>query len=604
MLIPIMDVATRKEYSVAIRFTGEGSIRCPVCADDRKKQNLKPLHFNAAKGTGYCHHCQAKFVKKSDRPYTPKREYVKPAKVNTTGLSDSLVKWFESRGIGAEVLAKMKIGEGKEYMPQVSKEMNTVQFNYFKDGEVVNVKYRTGNKLFKMVSEAELTLYNIDNVRNAQEVIITEGEMDCLSFMQAGYPNAVSVPNGAGKNLSYLDDIIDYFLPDTRFIIAVDNDNPGKVLRDELIRRFGAEYCSVIEYPEGCKDANDVLMKSGVQGVVNLMESRRELPVEGIFTANDIQDDIMDYWNNGLPEGYGLGEPNFDKILKFHTGYITTITGVPGHGKSTFLDWVMCKLAVNHGWRFAMYSPENHPMQLHFSKIAETVTGKSFTKGYNRMNEVELKKAMEFFNDHFYFVNPPEDFTLDNILEKVKSLVRRKGVNAFVIDAWNKLEHKFSDGESQYISRELDKLALFCERNNVHLFLVAHPRKMMREKGSMKYEIPSLYDINGSAAFYNKTSNGICVYKDAESKMSIIYVQKVKFKHWGATGNVEYHWDWTNNRYNFNAAFDTSNWLVKESEQQQLPVTEYKPVTITNPNAFTEPVKPENDEYDNGEAPF
>ena len=133
-------------------------------------------------------------------------------------------------------------------MPQKNGQANTVQFNYFKNGELVNTKFRTGDKCFKLCSGAELLPYNIDAIKGKNECIITEGEMDALSFFEVGRSDVVSVPNGANANLSYLDDYIEEYFDDKETIfIAVDTDTKGVELRDELLRRFGAERCRVLD---------------------------------------------------------------------------------------------------------------------------------------------------------------------------------------------------------------------------------------------------------------------------------------------------------------------------------------------------------------------
>jgi len=162
-------------------------------------------------------------------------------------------------------------------------------------------------------------------------------------------------------------------------------------------------------------------------------------------------------------------------------------------------------------------------------------------------------------------LKPDLDFTLDNILSMVRVLVKKKGISAFIIDAWNKLDHLYDNNETKYISQQLDKIAMFCEVNNVHCFLVAHPTKIQKkEDGS--YYIPNLYSISGSANFFNKTSIGMCVYKNGQSE---IYVQKVKFKHWGAVGNCTLAWDKVTGRY-YSGVPDYSNWIAKDWKQTSL----------------------------------
>ena len=99
----------------------------------------------------------------------------------------------------------------------------------------------------------------------------------------------------------------------------------------------------------------------------------------------------------------------------------------------------------------------------------------------------------------------------------------------------------------------------------VHLFLVAHPTKVMKDKKTGLIEVPNLYSISGSANFYNKTSNGITVYLNRQTNKSEIHIQKVKFKHWGQVGMVEMFWDKFNGRY-YEQCPDRENWINKTSQ--------------------------------------
>jgi twinkle protein len=567
----VINIADRKEYTVTAIRNGENQQVCPVCSFERKKSKLKCFSYNAEKGVGNCSHCGVSLVKKKEFIKEPKIEYAKPVWRNNTEISNKAVLWFKSRGIGQSTITKLKISESKEFMPQVAKEVNTIQFNYFRDGELVNIKFRDGAKNFKLSKGAELIFYNLDSLKNQKEIIIVEGEMDCLSFIEAGINNVISVPNGAttgNNNLTYLDNCIDLFHEDLTILLALDNDNSGNNLRDELARRFGFEKCKKVNFKD-CKDANECLVKYGINGLIESVSDAKDFPIVGVFTAYDIDEEINDYYYNGLPSGVKIGVPEFDEVLSFHKGYITTITGIPNHGKSEFLDFLCVKLNLIGGWKFGLYSPENHPLQLHFSKIAEKLIGKSFT-GEHKMSPMELGLAKTHFDENFYFIKPKEDFTLDNIISSVKQLIRRKGINAFVIDAWNKIDHHYTGNETQYISKALDKLALFCETNNVHLFLVAHPTKIQKDKQTGKFEVPNLYQINGSANFFNKTSNGISVYRNfGEDKSTSVFVQKVKFKHWGSVGSVCFNWNYENGRYH-TTKWDSSNWVAPKETQLEL----------------------------------
>jgi twinkle protein len=479
------------------------------------------------------------------------RVYAKPVWRNQTNLSDKAVKWFMDRGISPKTIEIMKIGEGMEVMPQTGKLMNTVQFNYFRNGELVNVKYRSGKKDFKLHKDAELILYNLDAIKDSTELLICEGEMDQLSFQEAGYAYAVSVPNGATTNLQYIDNCYEYFENKEKIYISTDNDTKGLVLRDELIRRLGAERCWLINLKD-CKDANEYLVKYGSAALTMTISDAIQIPVEGVITIDLIEDKLDELYKNGLPQGHGIGYDNLDRIVRFTLGRLMVVTGIPGHGKSEFIDELVERLNILYGWKAGYFSPENHPLELHASKILEKLTGKHFQSRDLPLPEYEHAKL--HFSQNFYFIYPKDEATdLDTILEKGLYLIRRFGIKILVIDPWNRLEHMVPPGvsETNYISRELDKITMFCQRNNVLIILVAHPKKMGREDG--KLEKPTLYDINGSAAFFNKCDYGISVYRDRSEETTQIHVQKVRFKNLGQPGMAEFKYNIDNGRF---SAFD------------------------------------------------
>ena len=527
-------------YNIEIpagKTSGEVQTLCPQCSHTRKKKTDKCLSVNLDKKAWYCQHCTWKGAI-IDRPEVVKYEL--PEWKNNTTLSDKVLKWFEGRRITAATLNKMQITEQVEWMPQVSKEVNCICFNYFYEGQLINTKYRDGAKHFKMHKGAELIPYNIDCLATAKEVWIVEGEMDALSLIEAGIENVISVPNGAQPNLTFFDRFMPSFDHIEKIHIAVDNDAPGIELRNAIAERFGKDKCDYIVFAD-CKDANEYLLLNGSFALRDAANNFTEFPMVGVFSITDFLPDIENLYNYGLPAGADTGMWGFDQHLKFHKGYLTTITGVPGHGKSDFLDHIIVKLLQRHGWKGAFYSPENRPTELHISKLLKKISQRPFM-GQDRMTQDEIYEALYLLENSIYFVKPEKDFTLDSILSKVAELKNRRNIDWFVIDAWNKLEHQYSESETKYIGQSLDKLVNFCERYNVHCFLVAHPRKIAKRDGK-NYDIPTLYDIAGSANFFNKTDNGITVYRNFDNNTVEVHIQKVKFSHWGKVGQQNFTYD-------------------------------------------------------------
>lgn len=586
------------DYGIKIpygRTTGKVKTFCPQCHNTRHDKRDKSLSVDLDKGVWNCHYCgwagsihttefddspegKRKWMEQQPwfNPHRLRLEkpvYKKPDQRPMNAVSDKAMKWFNSRGISKETLTACKVTEGMEWMPQKNGQANTVQFNYYLNGQLINTKFRTGDKCFKLVSGAQLIPYNIDSIKGQKECIITEGEMDALSFFEIGHHNVISVPNGANANLDYLDDFIeDYFDDKDTIFIASDTDTKGVVLRDELLRRFGAERCRVLDYGTDCKDANEVLMKHGREALENCLRSAPEIKLEGVFTVSDFEESLDALFENGLQKGVTIGFDNFDRLCSFETKRICIVTGIPGSGKSEFIDEIAERLNMRYGWRFAYFSPENAPLAYHAAKLIEKFTGKKFDRQH--LSYGEYKQVKQKLETDFFFISPKDDYRLDTILEKAKFLVRRKGIKALVIDPYNRLDDE-SNGmnETRYISHQLDEMTNFAQRNDVLLILMAHPTKQPKNKDGV-IEAPTLYDISGSAHFYNKADFGIVVHRNRVENTVEVYVQKVKFRHLGEVGAALFKYNLNNGRYvpyvqGSEPEWDNTNHIIEDIKQKE-----------------------------------
>lgn len=485
-----------------------------------------------------------------------KKDFTKPAP-RLTKLSEKPLKWFEqTRKISNNTLLRFKITEAIEWMPVAEKDVPVICFNYFRNDELVNIKYRGAGKDFKLSKNSELIFYNIDAIKDEKTAIIVEGEIDCLTLHECGIYNVVSVPNGASKGnqkLEYLDNCWQYFENKEKVILMVDNDEPGYQLREELARRIGKEKCWKVQFPEGCKDPNEVLTQYGKEALTAVVGHAQQWPIEGVLTMDDMFEDVRNFYDNGYPTGVKMGIPDFDELLSFMPGQYTTVTGIPGSGKSEFIDWLMCSSAKNHQWPWGICSFENQPSALHVTKLMEKISGKSFAFRRNqdlRINESDFAYGVGIVDKYFHFININQvEITLQGILDKARELVGRKGIKGLLIDPWNYIEHKVPANytETQYISECLTEIKTFAVKYGIHVVLIAHPTKLKKEKG--KYEVPTMYSISGSAHFFNKTDNGITVYRDFETGQVDIYIQKVRYSWLGKIGFCSFSYNTETRQY-------------------------------------------------------
>ena len=519
---------------------------CPLCSHDRQPKNQKAqcASYDWERGLGTCHNCSTTFqLHTYQRKGASEKEYVRPDQKPTKELNSKVVQWFETRGISQKTLTDLRVGEGPEYMPQTGKTENTIWFNYLMGDQLINVKYRDGRKNFKLYKGAEKVFYNINSIVGYDTCIITEGEMDVLALHEAGVKNAISVPNGAtltNNNLDYLDNCIDYFEDKEKVILAVDQDDAGQMLQQELIRRLGAEVCFLVTF-EDCKDANEYLLKYGKEKLAERITKARPVPLENVTTFKDIEDEVTDFVKNGFKPGYQIGLPNFDDIFSTYTGQFITVTGIPSSGKSDFVDQMVVGYNANYGWKTAFASPENAPTYLHAHKLMRKTWGDMPTR--SDIGSAKWKEVSEHVNDNYFFIDM-DKYSLESVLRKGAELVKRKGIKCLVIDPFNKIRDIDCKTEdvNRYTMEYLTKIEMFCKKYDVLTFIVAHPTKMYKDSNG-KIEEPTMYNIKGGGEWYDASYHGILVHRDYDAKTVKAKVLKVKFQNLGENG-AEAHFKW------------------------------------------------------------
>jgi len=279
----------------------------------------------------------------------------------------------------------------------------------------------------------------------------------------------------------------------------------------------------------------------------------------------DLSVQLTEYYRNGLPRGESTGWKSLDELYTVLLGQWTLISGIPGHGKSEFLDALMINLAMNHGWVFSIFSPENQPHEIHVAKLMEKLMRKPFGPGPNeRISTDELAGSVAWMDSHFRFIKPHPDLQVPSIrviIEAGARFINQHDASAgkvqkygIVIDPWNELEHRRpqNQNETEYISETLAYVRQFAREFNVHIFIVAHPRILHRDKDGNR-PVPPPYDVSGSAHWFNKADNCLTVWRETNPEIQTqdvqIHVQKIRFKHVGHAGMVTLAYDRITGRY-------------------------------------------------------
>jgi len=525
------------------KTSGTAKVKCPICTPTRSNKSDKSLYVRFDSGVAKCFHCEALSFRDDVKQETEKKNYTLPVQTwkNYTSLSDKIVKYFEQRKIQQFVLNEMEITEEKYFQPYWKKEVSNIVFNYFEGDVLVNKKYRGAKKSFTQSKNGKPILYNINCAIGAEEVFIVEGEIDALSLVQIGIKNVVSIPNGANDNDAYWINSEPYLKGVSKFFIATDKDEKGDIVSEKIAQRLGRYRCERIRFVG--KDANEDLISGDLEKSIY---NREKYPVSGTFTTEMLFPKMLELYDNGLPptikiknDRFGTRRNHYQKML----GHLEVVTGIPSHGKSNFVEWEVLNIINENDYKASFFSPEHMPMELHQSTFAQKFIGKNYfyeIEGTPRMSKMELTQYVEWANQKLYLTSPEngEFATWDFIFEKFKEQLFNFGINIFVVDAYNKVEHTGNKTERENISKVLSRLTTFAQANNVLIILVAHPTKMRKLDNGM-YEIPTLYDVSGSADFRNQTHDGYVVYRNFVENYTMVRSLKLKYTFQGDIGAEE-----------------------------------------------------------------
>jgi twinkle protein len=507
-------------------------------------------------------------------------------------ISEKHLKGILDRGLSAETAEKFELysgrhlydGSGKFLEMERDPEGNVLCFPYFELGVEVNTKYRwaqrdkeTGElqRCFMQRKGAKKLPFNVNVLLNeatmsllesgSAPLIWTEGEFDCMAADECGFDTSISVPDGAppgrdakGRIIEVPDDDHDVnpedddkyvfmhtlkeYLDRVKYhIIATDNDDSGRRLAKELVRRIGATRCLWIKYPEeevvadkktgelrAPKDLNEVKKHLGDEVVREIIEGAREWPIRGLYK-------LSDYPDQDLPVMCEPGiTPELDEMMKIYAGQFIVGTGVPNIGKSRFFNNLFVNMAKIHKWPITIFSGESQVKPFLARELGEIYLGKA----PDRWTSDDRKVAHAFVERFFSFIDyDPRTFEgeidVDTVLDHAATAVFRYGTKMLVLDPWNELEHKRDRNVSltEYVGLSIQKMKRFARSFDCAVCVIAHPHKL--ETGV----VPSLYHVSDSAHWANKPDLGVVIHADdPKATDRQVHIKKVRFKR--IAGNV------------------------------------------------------------------
>jgi twinkle protein len=217
-------------------------------------------------------------------------------------------------------------------------------------------------------------------------------------------------------------------------------------------------------------------------------------------------------------QAFGSGWPELDEIFKMYLGQFVVVTGIAGHGKSTFMLNVILKLALERGVGSFLYVPENEG---HIKeKLRKIWTGSESAFQHFCRAQCTIQSAVA----HQQY-EPAH--TIDWVLGRAEWAVAHRGVEIVLIDPWNELDRAREKNEmmTDYIGRCLMLIKDFCRTMNAIVVIVAHPTKAIAANGG---RVVSLADIEGSMNWFNKCDNGLIIVRESGQNACKVISAKVR----------------------------------------------------------------------------
>lgn len=226
------------------------------------------------------------------------------------------------------------------------------------------------------------------------------------------------------------------------------------------------------------------------------------------------------------------GWKSLDRHYRPSPGRWTLMGGIPGHGKSAFLDALMFNLADVHGWRFLVCSPEKQPLEQHMAQLVQLKAGRPLLNRSQPAEGEDVDEAVQWVDEHFSWVELGDDGRdVASLLSIARLEHAMSGFEGMVIDPWNELDHSRDAhlSETEHVSQSLTRIRSFARDRDVHTWLVAHPTKLSKRTDGT-YPVPTPYDVAGSANWRNKADNALAIWRDHAdlSAASQIHVQKIR----------------------------------------------------------------------------
>lgn len=360
-------------------------------------------------------------------------------------------------------------------------------------------------------------------------------------------------------HLSWLEQHADALKSFERIVLAFAGDAKQRRYCEALVSWFGAERCWRPALPGGTVTLQGAYELQGAAMVTRALAEAEPWPPVGIVRISDLTAELLQDRLNPPDYGVSTGIPGLDQHYRVRLGEFTLVHGIPHHGKTTFMAAMLAHLLVKEGWRFAVFTPESRSLKDFVKSVMEHIHNRPYHDMEGSRGQIidglsidAINKTVQYLHDKLFLFRPPDEdtlLTIPNVLKMARTLSEQYQLHGVVLDPWNEFDHRYDarDTESKYTSRMLTLLRMTARTRQLHVWVVAHPRKgekAQRGKYAGVEPPPTPNEIADSAHFRNKPDNIVCIWRDLDVvTLAELHVQKIRDRNSGLYGMVQVNYN-------------------------------------------------------------
>lgn len=502
-----------------------------------------------ADGTGYCFSCETHFAS-VDGDFT---ETSPKPKEKAQGLIRNVsYSFLSARKISEETCKRFGYGLGDYYGSpcQIAP--------YYKDGHEVGQHIRLGNpKSFKWLGDSsDIEFFGQHLCKHGgKRVIVTEGEIDCMTVSQAQgnkWP-VVSIPSGVSSARKYFKKHLEFFESYAEIVLCFDNDEPGREALEKCAPLFSPGKCKIVRLPKEFKDPNEMLLAGRVDQLMTALWEAKVYRPDGIVDGVDIRDKIMARFKLGVVRGFKTMYPELEeKLFGIHKGKLLTLTAGSGIGKSTLAQELAYELNVKHGQRTAIVALEENLEQSSMKQMGinlnkplhldmEGVTEEHWAAAFDQT----VGNGRTFLYDHFGSLES------DNLMSKLRYLAVSCECDFILLDHVSiVVSGGLEADERKAIDALMTKLRALVENTGVGVIVISHLARVGGGKSKSHEEggRVTLGQLRGSGAIAQLSDFVVGLERDQQSDedSDITTLRVLKNRHTGrlgVAGQVKYWHD-------------------------------------------------------------